>query len=355
MGTTNFNSDEIFELEYSFLVKHYYHIGGNTWIQRQIDKLLEEVYQCGLKDVALSEVVRVLDNLFKESSKKNAFKFLKDQVKSLLEIIKSNEEKLKTTGDLIKLLGLENKNEKMNETISDVEGQKILKFNDKSIFDNNTNFFKKLYYIEKATTGNQLEINEKLKEVYHSFQRKEFNNFVDNLKQLEVIVSKYEELKKLKDRINVILETIKQDEIRTINVLIDRCNRNRFHYPKKSNSYLEKKEEAVSSFGNHLPNEDNKKETEDISIASLLENLKKEYEVQVNIAIEESRKTNNIDKIVLELFELLRINYGKIGEKRLKNLLIDIRDLDFLFFIKELISEEKELEEIEKIIINKVK
>lgn len=376
---SKFNDNDIFSKKYSFLVKKYELINPKMFIEKQINKKLKNVFESVENKEALIFFIKKLQDLRNESEKKYNYHFIRSQILDLLKIIDENRERIKTIDDLILSLDLEEKiNVLLKNKGDDIRGNILMRdesiienklvsniviFNDESIFYNNTNFFKKNYYIKNAETGDLLEINKTLKNICNSFNRKNFSSFMDNLRTLKFLLEKYKELEKLVEKIDIIFETIVKEDIRTISILDQKCNRNKFHIPLKNNMNPSEKNQTSGNNLTILSVKEDKLGTEDsnldesnknVSIEKLLLDLKNEYENQIIMAVEESTKNNKFEKIILELLEIIRINYGKHGEKRLIKSLKLIKDLDFLSSIKELVLKEEKLENIEKEILDKI-
>jgi len=300
-----------------------------------------------------SEVSYILQQ-WNKFEKQNKFNFLYLQFIELFEILREHKE-ITNYNQLKKILS------NNNEIKNDDDFPNIEKEN-RILIDESKDKINFTYtVIDKKHLDEKYDFNflNELPEVIN----KKYDDFPNIEKENKILIDEYREkrnfnyLKIALKKISLNLEYFENDDLykKSINFLIYQIIENRINDFYILDLFIEKYKKKLIDNNNRDFNESNPFDLKEnpgteTNIKDLLLKIKSQYEVETNKIIERVAKENEIKGLLLGLSGMIKIQYGKLGLKKLYPQLEEINDIEQLKLIINYITKEEKIENIEAFI-----
>lgn len=300
---------------------------------------------------ALKDVYRTYINL-------ESFDYFIESLKYLKELTIPIPELDFLTGNINEILeGINKRNitsyKELDTKLKDSNDEEIQpEFNNTSIYEKVTNFYKYYYYIVNCREEWAVLLNQSLKVVFDAYSRRaDYQFFIRSLQKLQKEVEELGKLDSLLEYINLVLEEIENFTIKNFNMLDSYCNKLQKNVKEKIEEVTEPIEDTPT-FEEKTSKGENK--VTDI-LDEMLNKIKAEYEVKINKLIDNSGESKVREGLLLGLLGMAEIQYGRSGINILYPQIEKINDLEELKKVREIIIKETRMENVEKYIEEIVK
>lgn len=225
METSLENIEECFEIEEIEFDNDLIYKNNSIFFQKSFRIISPENEETEIINEALKEVYKTYINLESFGSFINSLEYLKDLAEHIpeLDFLTGN------TIEILELIVEQNIDsyKQLDMRLKVTEENEIEpEFNNSSIYDKVTNFYKHQYYIANNREQWAVMLNQSLKAVYDSYMRRaDYQFFTKTLQKLQKEVDELGKFESLLEYINLVLNEIENFTIKNFNMLDSYCNK----------------------------------------------------------------------------------------------------------------------------------